>query len=317
MMKRTFVCLLLTAFVLACFCGCKKKADAETPTVSKLAEGEYEVYYLTQDGLHLDTEVRDAKGDTPEDLARTLMSIMQDPAEHGHNCAFGSGVSLQNLRIKEGTLELHLSREYNSLKSTREILARAAIVRTLAAVDGVDSVLIYVEDALFKDANGYTPGAMTAGDFELNFFENLAKARLKLFFADENGRELSEEVHEVSYGYGTTLYELVLKLLIEGPTQENHHAVLPADTEIRSINVNNGICYVLLSQNVLSSMDAQGIRPKTMVYAIVNSLTELTNINRVAIRFEGVDGEPFGEELSLIDPLERDLDMNKEEQNGE
>ena len=316
-MKRSLILLLLSLCVLSLICGCKKNSDTEETTISKLADGEFEVYYLTQDGLHLATEVREAQEETPEDLARTLLKIMQDPSEHGHNCAFGSGVSLQNLRIKEGTLELHLSPEYNSLKSTREILARAAIVRTLSAVSGVDAVLIYVEDALYKDANGYTPGAMTAGDFELNLFENLASARLKLFFTDENGVDLFEEVREVSYGYGTSLYEMVLKLLIEGPTRDTHRPVLPADTEILSINVNNGICYVLLSQNVLSKMDAQHIRPKTMIYAIVNSLTELTNINRVAIRFEGVNGEPFGEELSLTDPLERDLDMNKEEQNGE
>lgn len=317
MMKRTVILLLLSAVMLAAVFGCKKKAADVEETRTKLEDGEYEVYYLTQDGLHLDTEVREASAETPEDLARELLRIMQNPSEHGHNCAFGSGVSLLNLRIKEGTLNVHFSKEYNSLKSTREILARAAIVRTLNAIEGVDSVLFYVEESPFRDSNGYTPGPMIAGDFELNFFENLATARLKLYFTDEAGRELSEEVREISYGYGTSLYETVLQQLIDGPVQEEHCAVLPKDTEILSVNLNNGICYVLLSHNVIGEIEALGVKPKTMVYSIVNSLTELTAINRVVIRFEGVDGEPFGEELPLVDPLERDLDMNKEEQNGE
>ena len=74
---------------------------------------------------------------------------------------------------------------------------------------------------------------------------------------------------------------------------------------------------VLLSGNVIGSLDELSVKPKTMVYSIVNSLTELTTVNRVVIRFEGVDGEPFGEEMPLADALERNLDMNKEEQNGD
>jgi len=73
----------------------------------------------------------------------------------------------------------------------------------------------------------------------------------------------------------------------------------------------------LLSQNVLERMEQEAIRPKTMVYAIVNSLTELPTINHVVIRFEGVSDEPFGDELPLSDALERDLEMNTEELNGE
>ncbi len=315
-MKRLTFWIFLSALLLMT-CGCRKTAPKVEETLPPLEDGQYRVYYLTQDGFHLDTEVWNAEADTPENLARELLRIMQNPSEHGHNCAFGSGVSLLNLRIKEGSLNVHFSREYNSLKDTREILARAAIVRTLTAIDGVDSVLFYVEESPFRDSNGHTPGALTAGDFELNFFENLATARLKLYFTDEAGSELSEEVREISYGYGTTLCETVLKQLIEGPSKEGHRAVLPKTTEILSANVNNGICYVLFSKNVISEIETLGVKPKTMVYSIVNSLTELSAINRVVIRFEGVEGEPFGEELPLLDPLERNLDMNKEEQNGD
>lgn len=316
MMKRLALWLLLSALLIVA-AGCNKTKSDVQDTQPALEDGQYRVYYLTQDGLHLDTEVRNADADTPEDLARELLRIMQAPSEHGHNCAFGSGVSLLNLRIREGSLNVHFSREYNSLKSTREILARAAIVRTLTAIEGVDSVLFYVEETPFRDANGHTPGALAAGDFELNFFENLATARLKLYFTDATGSELSEEVREISYGYGTTLSETVLQQLIAGPAQEDHRAVLPENTEILSANVNNGICYVLLSKNVISEIETLGVKPRTMVYSVVNSLTELTAINRVVIRFEGVVGEPFGEELPLLDPLERDLDIIKEEQNGE
>lgn len=317
MMKRSVVFMLLIAVLITLCSGCKKKTVDTSETLSELKEGEYEVYFLTQDGFHLETEARETTSETPEDLARELLKIMQNPSEHGHNCAFGSGVSLLNLRIKEGTLNVHFSKEYNSLKSTREILARAAIVRTLTAIEGVDSVLFYVEESPFRDSNGYTPGPMVAGDFELNFFENLATARLKLYFTDEAGQELCEEVRELSYGYGTSLSEKVLEQLIAGPVQEEHRAVLPDSTKILSININNGICYVLLSQNVINDIEGMGVKPKTMVYSIVNSLTELTAINRVVLRFEGITGEPFGEDLPLADPLERDLNMNKEEQNGE
>jgi germination protein M len=316
MMKKIKILLLLSAALLLMVCGCKKNSGKES-TALKLEDGEYEVYYLTQDGFHLETEVRKTTGSQPEELARELVKIMQDPNERGHNCAFGSGVSLQNLRITEGVLNLHFSKEYSSLKSSREILARAAVVRTLNAIPGVDSVLFYVEDAVFRDANGRVPGALTAGDFELTFFENLANARLKLYYSDEEGSGLCEEVHEVSYGYGTSLYEMVLTELIEGPENDSFRAVLPSDAKILSVNANNGICYVLLSYNVIGSLDELGVKPKTMVYSIVNSLTELTTVNRVVIRFEGVDGEPFGDDLPLVDALERNLDMNKEEQNGD
>ena len=76
MMKRSLILLLLSLCVLSLICGCKKNSDTEETTISKLADGEFEVYYLTQDGLHLATEVREAQEETPEDLARTLLKIM-------------------------------------------------------------------------------------------------------------------------------------------------------------------------------------------------------------------------------------------------
>ena len=79
-MKKIKILLLLSAALLLMVCGCKKNSGKE-PTAVKLEDGEYEVYYLTQDGFHLETEVRKTTGSQPEELARELVKIMQDPEQ--------------------------------------------------------------------------------------------------------------------------------------------------------------------------------------------------------------------------------------------
>ena len=71
-----------------------------------------------------------------------------------------------------------------------------------------------------------------------------------------------------------------------------------------SISVKDNICYVYFDSSFLT--DALSIDGNLIVYSIVNSLTELPDIQRVQIMVDG-DSNIVFRDISLSNPLERNL----------
>ena len=82
---------------------------------------------------------------------------------------------------------------------------------------------------------------------------------------------------------------------------------MPSETKIRDIKTADGICYVdfdsVLTDEILP------VSPAVTVYSIVNSLCELSNVNKVQISVKSSTNIIFGDTIDLSQPLERSLDI--------
>ena len=73
--------------------------------------------------------------------------------------------------------------------------------------------------------------------------------------------------------------------MVAGPTTSKARATLPSATTIVNVTVAGGVCYVNVDYS-FQDQD-QELLEEIVLYAIVNSLTELTNVNKVQLSING------------------------------
>ena len=190
-----------------------------------------------------------------------------------------------------------------------EVLTRAAVVRTLMQVKGVECLSFYVGDVPLTDRNGSPIGIMTNESFIENPGEqinSIQEATLVLYFANQEGNGLVQETKEVHYSSNISMEKLVMENLLEGPAGKGVQHAVPEGTKLMNVSVLDGVCYVSLDENFLSQN--YNIEESIVIYSIVNSLSELATINKVQISVNGDTGGVYRTDFPLDEFYERNLD---------
>ena len=142
-----------------------------------------------------------------------------------------------------------------------EVLVRAAIVKSLTQIEGVDVVMMTINGEPIKDAAGNNMGLLSADNFvsnpeQLDYYE---KMELKLYFANEAGDKLipikQKIVHNKKNSY-TSMEKLIIEQLIAGP--EKNKSVYPTinpATKLLGVSVKDGVCYVNLDSSILTPVN--------------------------------------------------------------
>ena len=85
------------------------------------------------------------------------------------------------------------------------------------------------------------------------------------------------------------------------------YPVANPDTKVLSVAVRDGICYVNLDSSFVNQI--YNVTPEVTIYAITNSLVELSNVNKVQISINGETNINYRENISLSATFERNLDL--------
>lgn len=147
-----------------------------------------------------------------------------------YRAPLSGNVQLLSESITEEQLLLDFCEEYYRQPVTTEVLTRAAIVRTLSQIDGVAHISFQVKEEPLTDTYGNVIGVMNADMFidndgnEINTYE---KAKLLLYFANEDGTRLCAVKRNVVYSSNISMERLVVEQLLLGPQKnEAGYAVL-------------------------------------------------------------------------------------------
>jgi germination protein M len=292
---------LLAVMLLA---GCAEASDSTEETES-LLENEYYVYYRDGDSYTLTKQIVEVDVSSRQERIRALYDLLQEPEDTKLAAAVPKELNLVSTYMEDTNLILNFSSNYTSMKEAEEILCRTAIVKTMLQIDGIEGVSFNVSDQPLISNSGRTIGVMTADSFESSINQTLKETDLVLYFADETGQGLKAEHRTVVYRSGQTLERIVIQELIQGPQSEGCYPVLDGNLKLTGISVSDNICYVYFDSTFLqNSLEVADYIP---IYAIVNSLSELTNISRVQFVIDGKQDAVFREQISLAGTLSRDL----------
>ena len=222
------------------------------------------------------------------------------------------GFRVLGMSLEEGKLQIDVDAAYKELPHITEILVRAAVVRTLTQLPEVSLVMITVEGSQLLDRKENAVGWMNAEQFidndgnEINTYE---EARVRLYFADESCTKLIADQliaadREKHYSTNTPLERFVVEELIAGPSGriEGLYPSINPGTKVVSVMTKDGICYVNLDETFLAVVN--NVSTDVSVYAIVNSLVELSSVNKVQILINGEVPSSFS-----ASTFERNLDI--------
>lgn len=308
-MKRKLIGLMVLFCMAVLFCGCAGKGKKEL---------EYVVYYKNPEGTKLVKEAFEAKGQTQSEiLDKLLKDLMEDYSEESVS-TFPKNVELVRYELKDSQLTVSFGKEYEEMKKSDEVLLRAALVLTVTQLKSVQYVSFVVGELPLADSSGNPVGLMSAENFVEYEPGSYQETTLTLFFANKTGDKLVETTKEVHYKGTTSMEQLVVEQLIEGP-EEGAFPTIPSSTKVQSVMIEDGVCYVNLSDAFLDS--EYDVTAQVCVYSLVNSLSELAGVNKVQILINGETTKSFRDIISLEDSLERNLDIIETtqgtEENGE
>lgn len=211
-------------------------------------------------------------------------------------------------------VEINFSNEYNSLSAQERIGIRAAIVYSLTQLDSIDSVEFYIEDVPLTTSTGKVIGPISQANIKLNVLEpNPATTpyTLPLYFVNAEGKLVKEE-RGIRVSDPSSVEKLLIEELIKGPNSEGLSPSLPSDMKVNDATTTNGVCQVDLSFDLKSKFFTSPEVKERMIYAIVNSLTEIPKlrtdipkIKKVAFLVDGKSDIEFTKEIDLRDTFER------------
>lgn len=306
--SKTALNILLIAALCLTLVGCnEEESQSETPS--------FMVYDVSYEGMKLVANSYELQSDNSEkeqlsacvkELLNRMIAGNKSADSHG---AIGKHFTKVEYRIENDIVNIDFDAGYFDATQTDMILRRAAVTRTLCNLEGVEGVTFTVDDVPIVDSNGNAIGIMTPDSFlendgaQINTFE---RADLHLFFADESGQNLVEAIRSLVYSSNIPLERIVVERVIAGPIAPRAYPVCDDTVNIISVTTQDGICYVDLGKEFLNK--TKNVSDKVLIYSLVNSLTQLPNINKVQFMIEGDTNAKLGE-MDLSVPLERKLTL--------
>lgn len=299
--------MLIFMAILLCFgAGCgRKEAVVPENAIS------YDLYFLNNEETKVfSREIYVEEGDTASQLSALIEAMRTKREDVNERAPLDYDFSVLNVSLDGEQIIMNLDEKYLQMKPTTAVLIRAAVVRTLTQVEGVTCVSFQIAGAPLTDSMGNPLGGLTPDMFvdnagmEINAYET---ATLTLYFANEEGNMLISEKREVEYHSNISLERIVMEQLLLGPEKNGSYPVVNPQTDVVSITVKDGICYLNLSRDFFTQV--YNVTPDVTIYAIINSLVELANVNKVQILVEGETDVLYNEKISLNTVFERNLEL--------
>lgn len=134
--------------------------------------------------------------------------------------------------------------------------------------------------------------------------EQLRQTVVTLYFLDSNSYELSPESRQIdSRELINYPYEVLINLLIEGPKNEKLIKLIPEATKIINTEIKENILIINFSKEFIEEQNLGREQEELIVKSIVNTVTELTEINGIAILIEGEENKGFPDNELIFDKI--------------
>ncbi len=318
---RIILCLAMTVLLLCA--GCQKE-----PEVKGLSEGEYYTYYVNSSGTALVSRIYEPQATDTVGIIEELFAQCQIAPEsgEGRRAIPSNVVIVEAPKLEERIVNLYFDNTYTTMDQVTELLCKAAMAKTLTQLETVDYIRIHINGEVYRGFNTYNsnpgepagPPTIQSPEKTLwsgsDFLDNTAddtnkymQAELVLYFGNEEGKALVTEVREVVYSNTLSMERVVMNQLLEGPKEEAMTATLPKNAKVQGVSVRDGVCYVDFDATFLE--EPVNVTDQVVIYSIVNSLTELSNVLQVQITVNGSPDVMLRNNISLASRFEKDLNM--------
>ncbi len=310
-MKRFKYLLFLLLTVLLTACG---ETHEETTAYPQLEDGQIYAFFMNTDKTDVYPVVYTIEEDQVSDIIRDMIQFLMEKVKTAdYQTPIPSSVtymdttydSVQNIaRVSFNVL-------YESVSAEDLLFFKTCVAWSVLQLEDVESISIYLTDLGNPDTEtATTVETFDRDSFTFNFGDRQGYKQsdtIVLFFADETGTMLKEYEQTIEISNTTSLAKLVVESVINGPEEEGYTATVSDEIDILNISVNDGICYVDLSEEFYDT--ANPLTNEVIVYSVVNSLVELPTVSKVQFLKNGEKTEFFRETMPFDGLFERNLDI--------
>ena len=293
---RKLVSLLLCAAAL--LSGCARGGESQQGTA-------YSLYFLEADleSVPGGDALRAETVYLGEDLGYTALAealverLLEGPSDATLENPIPAGTSLLSLELNGAYAKVDLSSNYRSLSGVALTLADYAITLTLTQLPQIAIVSITVrgQDLAYRDTQTFT-----ARDVLLSSNEDvIGTVPATLYFLDEEGR-LTPEERTLDLYEGDTQVSAVARALELGPENRSLRLVQPEEFQVKSVWLEEDVCYVNLSSSQLETLPEETDMPM-ILQALALSLCSLDTVSEVRFLVDGDFAAEYGG-ASIADP---------------
>lgn len=303
-MKKTLVVLIiLSLLALTSACLVKDKT------------AEITLYYANEDNSRVLTEKRDVK--IPRDKTIPQLAVeelLKGPETDDLKSTIPEGTKLLKLDVKDKIATVNLSKDFSGFPGTMaESFAVISIVNTLTDLEGIEQVQILVDGNELIAPSGNPYGLLKYYDIE-QINQDLNKQVVTLYFPDKQAMYVVPEQREVTKD--EPIEETVVKELMKGPkTPDLAKTTIPEEAKLLSVEIKDKIAYVNFSRELVEKHVGGSTGEMMTILPIVNSLTELPQIEKVQFLVEGKKEKTLAGHITFDEAFERSEDYIKKPAN--
>lgn len=134
--------------------------------------------------------------------------------------------------------------------------------------------------------------------------EQLRQTVITLYFLDSNNYELAPEARQIdAKELIDNPYAILINLLIEGPKNEKLLKLIPENTILNNVRIENDILYIDFSEEFIREQNLGKEQEELILKSIVNTVTELTEINKVSFLIDGEKDKGFPDGGVMFDKI--------------
>lgn len=281
MKKRIGLLLLVPLLLLPA--GCRREEPARTAYDLYFQEADL-TYSAGESPFRTETVyLYDAETDAAPRLAEALVrELLKGPADETLKSTFPAGTTLLSLEIEGDRARVDLSPSYESLSGVALTLADSAIAMTLSQVPEVSSVQITVRgrELAYRDRQVLNLRELLLIPEE----DVVSTVEARLYFLTQEGRLTAAEQILDLYE-GDTQVSAVAKALEGRPEGRDLLSPLPEGFQVKSVWLEEDICYVNLSSALLEGLGESALQ--TALRALEDSLSSLEAVEEVRFLVDG------------------------------
>ena len=149
---------------MAVLTGCQ----SDKTDISKSEDDKFvRVYFTNEEGNDLVYEERrEVEGKDNQSKVDDMIDwMLEEPEEEDHYVAIPNEVVINNVVARNNIVNIDFAVGYESMDKAKDVICRAAIVRTLVQIKGIDYVEFSIGGKTMMDSDNTPIGSLTADSF--------------------------------------------------------------------------------------------------------------------------------------------------------
>ena len=270
---KKWTCLLLAVAMILSLAACSE--SLKDP--GNFYYRRIDTQYLGTDGV-IAPESRELSG-LRGDYQAMLEAYFRGPLSSDLDAPFPRDTQLLGWSFEDGQFQIQLNEAFAQLSGIELTVACSCIARTFLELTEASTVRI--------QAGGTD---ITLGQEQLQLADDgLDKLRtdLTLYYTNEDRRYLIGQTLSINLAAQDDIVSYLVEQLMKAPSGMGLVSPLPKNTKLLSSVTENGVCTLNLSGEFETNAFSESYAQRTTLLALVNTLTQLEDIDRVEFQLEG------------------------------